>query len=588
LSFWARTNRQLTVGRHFVVMPQDGLTDAPRSWPMVPNIRKSKLAMTVLLAAAACHLNEPAAPVVEPSVAPRALFIAPNALELTGFWSSEIVSARMSTGVTPSVSWTTDDTTIVALSAVDERSIKLTGRRTGKATLWATAPDGSRAAATVVVTMTPPARFPIPPRTVVANGLMVEASTRADSVSRDPIDGPKGAVRYTTTATIRNVDSRERTIELDACPVWITVHGGGGWDLQDMHYLLWDEMRTSDGCAEQAKRVTLGAGSRYTLSASVLSNELLAAGLASNYRYFFHAHVRFDTTQVEVTADSAVISYPTDVVATAATVSLGSRDTTPMLNGAVTIANNGQLKSHVEYGACALRLLAFTSSDRSGAPKWNSDARRPWEGSFGYGCTSALLVRDLEPGGSLSFNFQSPLIEMMGDSLPDGRYYFSADLRFSNRPNLTVPAGSLDITLPRPPLPAERAADLMVYHAGPVTVDGSSVLHAHATATLAYANSALVAFSNDCPIVIYAYRDRARRDAAPRSGAADWVQRTTCVTQETSTAMGRGETRSLDSSVPVRDILGGSLPAGTYYFAVAIRAQRNRVFLSAGEMGLAR
>ncbi len=551
-------------------------------------MRIPKFAWALALTAAACHLNEPAAPVVELSAAPRALFIAPNALELTGFMPSEIVSARMSTGVGPSVTWTSDDTTIVALASVDERSVKLTGRRTGQTTIRATAPDGSRAAATVLVTMTPPARFPIPPRAVATAGLMVEASTRADSTSGDPLDGPKGAVRYTTTATIRNIDSRERTIALDACPIWITVHGGGGWELQDVHYLLWDEMRTNSGCAEEPKRVTLVPGSRYTLSASVFAHELLAAGLASNYRYFFHAHVRFDTTQAVVTADSAVISYPTNVIATAANVSLGSRDTAAILNGAMTIANNGELKSHLEFGGCALRLLAFASSDRSGAPKWNSDARRPWEGSFGYACASILYTRDLDPGGSISFNFQSPLIEMMGDSLPDGRYYFSADLRFSNRPNLTVPAGSLDLALPRPPLPAERTADLMVYHASGVTVDGSSVLHAHATATLGYANSALVGFSNDCPIVIYAYRDRARRDSAPRSGVADWVQRTSCGTQETSVGMGRGETRSLDTSVPVRDILGASLPSGTYYFAIAIRAQTNRVFLSAGEAVLVR
>lgn len=556
---------------------------------MVSSIGKSSFAWAVVLAAAACHLNEPAAPVVEPSAAPRALFIAPNALELTGFMPSEIVSARMSTGVAPSASWKSDDTNVVALAAVDERSVKLIGRRSGKTTIWAIAPDGSRAAATVLVTMTPPARFPIPPRAVAADGLLVEASTRADSAPGDPFDGPKGAVRYTTTATIRNIDSRERTIALDACPIWMTVHGGGGWYLQDVHYLLWDEMRTGMGCAEEPKHVTLGPGSRYTLSASVFAHDLLAAGLASNYRYFFHAHVRFDTTQAVVTADSAVVSYPTDVVATAANVSLAMRDTTAMLNGAATVANNGQLKDHLEYGDCALRLLAFSSSDRSGSPKWNSDARRPWEGSFGgYGCLSILYARDLDPGGSISFNFQSPLIEMLGDSLPDGRYYFSADLRFSNRPNLTVPAGSLDLALPRSPLPTERTADLMVYRASPVTVDGSSVLHAHATATLGYANSALVGFSSDCPIVIYAYRDRARRDAAPRSGAADWVQRTSCGTQETSTGMTRGDARSLDTSAPVRDILGASLPAGTYYFAIAIRAQTNRVFLSAGEAVLVR
>ena len=85
--------------------------------------------------------------------------------------------------------------------------------------------------------------------------------------------------------------------------------------------------------------------------------------------------------------------------------------------------------------------------------------------------------------------------------------------------------------------------------------------------------------------LLYAYRDRARRDAAPRSGAADWAQ-AACGTQQQQVGMSRGETRTLSTIVAARDLLGPSLPAGRYYFALSVQAEGNRVFLSAGEADL--
>ena len=284
---------------------------------------------------------------------------------------------------------------------------------------------------------------------------------------------------------------------------------------------------------------------------------------------------------------------PTDDLAPAAVTTITGRDTAQSLRTVVTLTNRSDRPVHVEYGACSVRVLAFANAERSGTPRWNSDLRRPRSGAAGYACLTYLLATDVPPGAVLStreLTMAAPLVEMLADSLPDGRYYFSVDVDLANRPPIRgISAGSADVALPRPPLPATRSADLLTYRASRITLGGSpEQVKASVTATLDYAGSVLVRFSPDCPVLLSAYRDRARRDEAPRSGAADWTQPATCEMPEKQIGMYRGDTRTLETTATVQDILGATLPAGRYYFAVAVRAQGNRIMLSAGEADLSR
>jgi hypothetical protein len=52
--------------------------------------------------------------------------------------------------------------------------------------------------------------------------------------------------------------------------------------------------------------------------------------------------------------------------------------------------------------------------------------------------------------------------------------------------------------------------------------------------------------------------------------------------------MNRGEKQTFEVVVPVRDILGASLPSGRYYFAVLATAEGMQMTLSAGELDLVR
>ncbi|HEY7394595.1 MAG TPA: Ig-like domain-containing protein [Gemmatimonadaceae bacterium] len=529
--------------------------------------------------------------IIEPAAPSEAMFIAPARIEIARtYLSSEVASVRTFGGGTPDiVDWSSSDTTVVVATAIDARSVRLTGRAGGTATITASTADGRKARVEVVVTPEPPMRWnPVPPKAVLVDGIRVSGVTRVDSA---PPNAIKGSVLYTIDATLRNNSSSERSFAMGACSIWLTVHGGGGWYDEEMRPLAWDQLVSGHACTDEPKTVRLPPGASYTVSTSVFAHELSAA-ITSNYRYFFHAHVRLDTTEVVVDADSAVVSYPSsDLVASAATTVVG-QDTSQSLRTTATLTNSGAFPAYIEYGACAMRIFAYSTPDRSGPPKWDSNLRRPWHGTYGQGCPLYLATTTIQPGAVFApkeFSFNAPLIEMLADSLPDGRYYFSADIGFSNRPPIRVPAGSLDLVLPRQPLATSRVSDLMTFTAIPVEVSGSPAsVRARATATLDYAGGALIEFSRDCPITLYAYRDRGRRDTAPRSGAADWTQPLACGPDQVKAVMNRGDTRTMETTVPVRDILGASLPSGHYYFAVALRAEGNRVFLAAGDADLVR
>ncbi len=127
------------------------------------------------------------------------------------------------------------------------------------------------------------------------------------------------------------------------------------------------------------------------------------------------------------------------------------RDTVQYLSTSAKVTNEGVLPVHLEYGTCTVRVLAYLDESRRGAPVWNSDYREPYHSSVKYGCTLQLILRDLQPAESLDFGFSSPLIELVGDSLPNGRYYLSADVRISNNPTFQhIPAGLVDVVLSHP------------------------------------------------------------------------------------------------------------------------------------------
>lgn len=143
---------------------------------------------------------------------------------------------------------------------------------------------------------------------------------------------------------------------------------------------------------------------------------------------------------------------PPRTVSASAQTAVTVRDTVQQFSTSVKLTNDGRKPVHLEYGACAVRVLAFRDEARAGVPVWNSDYRAPYHSSspLGYWCTMELISTELQPGKSLDFRFGGPLIDLVGDSLPNGRYYLAADLMLPNdRRFLRIPAGSVDVALAR-------------------------------------------------------------------------------------------------------------------------------------------
>jgi hypothetical protein len=242
----------------------------------------------------------------------------------------------------------------------------------------------------------------------------------------------------------------------------------------------------------------------------------------------------------------------------------------------------------VQFGACNVSLAAYRTADRTGTPVWRSAASRPWEGTYGYACILPLYERRLQPNEEISLGaYSTRVIEVIGDSLPNGRYWFTATVAVSVAPNgISLPAGDFDLRLERPPLPDTVTHDLMTYRAATSLV--GTTVRASVTGTLTHAGGSVVEYPRDCEIELVAYRAKDRRDAAPRSGAPDWRATRSCVPGWRQTILNRGESVLFETSASAGEILGSALPPGVYYFAVVVHTRSRDVWLSAGAAELRR
>jgi hypothetical protein len=112
----------------------------------------------------------------------------------------------------------------------------------------------------------------------------------------------------------------------------------------------------------------------------------------------------------------------------------------------VTFRNTNALPVRLEYGACSLDVLAYRTAERNGRPAWDSRLRSAGKGVV-YGCPAYLAVDAVAPGEAKSppqFNAAYAVREILGDSLPDGRYYFMARIRLNWR-RTSQPAGDAEI-----------------------------------------------------------------------------------------------------------------------------------------------
>lgn len=105
------------------------------------------------------------------------------------------------------------------------------------------------------------------------------------------------------------------------------------------------------------------------------------------------------------------------------------------LHVSVTVTNLDSVPREFETGGCG-PVLGYAAADPSRRPVWSSARRRSWPGGGPYACGLGVLLVQLAPGESRQVGPVYPVPEVLGDSLPAGRYRFVAQVWLDGRTTL--------------------------------------------------------------------------------------------------------------------------------------------------------
>lgn len=100
---------------------------------------------------------------------------------------------------------------------------------------------------------------------------------------------------------------------------------------------------------------------------------------------------------------------------------------------------SGTTPARLEYSGCPVEVQFFRNASRTGSPAWTMFR------VDNFACVQPLYTDTLAPGDTLELATVTLPREVLGDSLPAGRYYVAAVLR-PNRQVIRVPAGEVELT----------------------------------------------------------------------------------------------------------------------------------------------
>ena len=263
------------------------------------------------------------------------------------------------------------------------------------------------------------------------------------------------------------------------------------------------------------------------------------------------------------------------------------------LNASVVVRNPTAKPFAVDYGACAVNVRLFKNADRTGNPAWRSEYRRAPGSQYPYGCILPLYVSTVPPGDSLVFPMNVPMYEVIGDSLPAGHYFVSAEISLigqqksdgTTAPGITksVAAGEVDIAHERDRLPPSRVTDSVTFTATTRVIpgNGDDTLRTLVLVTNVSARRVTMSIAASCQVIAYAYRTAELRDSVPITQPTATFPASACVANNYPFALDAGQSWVFGTQTPMSAIRG-RFGAGHYWFTAWLLTT-GQILLAAGD-----
>jgi hypothetical protein len=366
------------------------------------------------------------------SVSPEAVTLAPGRQSWLLVGTAIQTSASSLTTVAPKVTLASSDASVASVILDSVGIGRIIGRRSGTATITVRSLRAGNVTKTIAVVVKD---APVGSEEGLVYSALATMRPTSGTAYESILLGPS---QLDVRVVIANPTSSQRDFWLSGCGAWVRL------------YLTADrsgppvvDIPRGVQCMAADRHVTLPPGAADTVSAGLRLD--VPGDSLENRRYYVVAALDRIRDLVEVPAGPVDLVSPIAGLVFDATMSVSDGQ----LHVHATMTNSNLAPVRLEFGACIVELLAYRTSDRSGKPVWNSSYRRPYGLPDAiYGCPLVLYMGVIKPGEMLSpsaLNPQFPVMEMLGDSLPNARYYFRANVGMNGRVT-TVDAGDATVT----------------------------------------------------------------------------------------------------------------------------------------------
>jgi hypothetical protein len=415
----------------------------------------------------------------------------------------------------------------------------------------------------------------------VAGGIEYRAEVRLEGSGRDAA----GPALVMPVVRLTNLTSEPLRIDLDGCPVLLRVYR----DAARSGSPAWRSDGAGVQCMQDPYSITLAPGRSEEVSSAYDGGALLSQ-LGEPARYYFSINLRTLPDARILPAGYADLTFGADQLAFSGETRLEGVAPQELVSS-VAVTNTGRRAVRLEYGACALRVQLFRSPERTGIPVWDSGRRPNPDPDTGHywACPLYLRVTELAAGQSHTageFTLRIAVPQILGDSIPDGRYYVTARVGL-NGFTRSAAAGDVVLVARQAPLPAERRVGDLSFRAETMAEGGSDRhLRSRITVTNHGNRSVEIPMARNivCPVQISGFRDAAARENSYRWGSPEWVV-PGCPLVIPRANLAPGESRAFEGSYTVPDRVSAAGPGPLYMLALlwVEESGGGRVFLAAGE-----